>query len=1158
MSKSPKRHSTHRYQTTLAGLTPLPQQEKLASLYHARCWPEALSMAEKQTQQYPQCPFAWKALGSVLLESGQWAQSLKPLDQALHLAPNDAETHNTKAQALYRLGRATEAVDHLETALVLKPDFKQARLMLIKLYNDAGGYQQALEQVAIAECYFPGDDALLSRKAHALTKLTRFGEAISTHETIVARSPDDHVHLSNLASAYRSVGRFREAEAYYLKALELAPHQDKTYSNYLMSMHYNPEHSAETLFEAHRQWDARFQPRHRLPRPQPTDCSPHRRLRIGMISAGFRVHPVGQMITSAIEALPPDDFELFAYTMNDQVDTLTRRMQQRVDHWQSVTHMQEDKLAEMIRGDRIDILLDLCGHTEGSRLLAIAHEPAPLQVKWVGGLINTTGLSAMDYLLSDAVETPVGVDDHYVEKLIRMPDDYICYMPRGNAPDLVESPVNKKSYITFGCFNNPSKLNDTLLGKWASIMRRLPNSRLFLKGMQFDSEEFCERISSQLEALGIARNRLTLEGHSEHYRLLEAYNSVDIALDSWPYSGGLTTCEALLMGVPVITYPGPTFAGRHSASHLTHAGLPELVADSWEKYEQLAVELASDIENLSTIRQGLRQQLKGSPVCDYRRFAKHFTNAMRAIWQRYCEGKAPAALTLDKEGQAWFDGDSQPMQLLHPEPAQNTPQDGFKFGFKGKIITLDHGATLVSNNIFNELQQLDAFATIAFDPANKVADASRLQEDGELHHYPHVALGDGREGTLFACLDPAMTATLEPLPSELQLPDREQTSRVLAKLPINTLRLDDIQGLESIDWLLLDNMNDSLKILEHGEKALENTLLVQVRVNFTPTHKQQPELTQISHWLARHGFSFYRLNNLEHHSHLPKRDDLLKQQATQLIHADAIFIPNTKRMDELTDNQRLKLAFVLHTVYGIQDLANKLLSQVSEEQSHDYLVGNSFLSAPETVEQPHTNRPENPIDEKPSFSLPEAPFMSEAERAMFKRSLEEAKHYFEFGSGGSTVWAVREGLTVKGVESDAKWVNALKSKLGEHCQVKAVNIGPTGEWGYPLSMAHGESFPDYSRAIYQHDIPFDLILVDGRFRVACTITAIQHILDHHESPENARIFIHDFWNRPQYHAVMDFLEPLKSEETAGLFKVKSNIERSRLKDMWEAHARQPA
>ncbi|ACO78943.1 glycosyl transferase,TPR repeat protein [Azotobacter vinelandii CA] len=913
-------------------------------LVQKRNYPEAAELAAVLTERYPDSPLAWKVWGLALLESRRPQQAIEVLHRADGIDPEDPDTLHNLGIAYLKQGNIQKADHYLGQALEVLPSFAKARLVLAKMRIDTGQYQAALEQIAIAEEKGANENQCLSLKAFALNKLHRHTETLQVQEEIRRRYPDDLLNLSNLADSYRMLTRFDEAEKTFLQLLERDPTQHKTFSGYLFAIHYNPRHSQEFLVKTITQWDERFSPPH-PPRAQAEDRSPDKRLKIGLLSAGFRVHPVGQMITSALEHLPRNEFELIAYTTSSEQDDLTQRIRQRCDDWQAVMHLDDMDLAKQIRDDKIDILIDLCGHSEGSRLPTMAQEPAPLQIKWVGGLNNTTGLKAIDYLISDSVETPPGVDHQYVEKLIRLPDDYICYQPRPMQPHVGPLPALTNGYVTFGCFNNPSKVNEIVIEHWASIMAQIPASRLMLKGGQYENQAFIERISQAFETRGIERTRLKFEGQSPHLHLLNTYNQVDIALDPWPYSGGLTTCEALLMGVPVITYPGPSFAGRHSATHLVNAGLAELVADGWEHYRSLAVGLASDLDTLATIRQGLRQQLKNSPVCDAPRFARHFTIAMRAIWQRYCEGKEPAALTIGKQGEARFADDKHPMHLLHPATEKTTLEEAevFRFALEGKIVTVDNGSILASTPGFTNLQKLGAFATIAFDPSSKVKNAQQLQQQGELHHYPHVVLGDGQDATLHVCLDPAMSATLEPLPADEQLSGNQQATRVIARLPISTLQLDDIEGLESIDWLLLDNLNDSLKILEHGAKSLAATLLIQARVNFLPTHKRQPELTLVSYWLSRHGFSFYRLNNLQHYSHLPTRSGLYTQQATQLTSADALFIPNASRMAELKDNQRLKLAFVLHTVYGIQDLSYALLEQINPETALVYLSTNNLI-----------------------------------------------------------------------------------------------------------------------------------------------------------------------------------------------------------------------
>ncbi|WP_246481709.1 FkbM family methyltransferase [Natronogracilivirga saccharolytica] len=386
------------------------------------------------------------------------------------------------------------------------------------------------------------------------------------------------------------------------------------------------------------EWDRHFAPEIRPERPVPADKSPDRKLRVGFISGGFFRHPVGWMITEALENLPDDQFEIICYTNNNINDLITKRIHAASDEWKPIVGYSDEVVGQMIRDDEVDILVELSGHSAYNRLKTVAMEPAPVIVKWVGGLFNTSGLRAMDYLITDWHESPEGEEPCYTEKLIRMPDDYICFLPPEYAPEVGPLPAEEKGYITFGCFNNPTKVNSRLIEKWAEIMHRVPDSRLFLKSKQYDTAMFTDSIISQMESAGIARERLIFEGMSPHPELLDAYNRVDIALDPWPYSGGLSTCEALWMGVPVVTLPGPTFAGRHSTTHLMNAGLPEMVTGSREDYIAKAVALASDKEALAELRAGLRERVRLSALCDGERFGAHLAVAFREMWKQRVAG----------------------------------------------------------------------------------------------------------------------------------------------------------------------------------------------------------------------------------------------------------------------------------------------------------------------------------------------------------------------------------------------------------------------------------------------------------------------------------------------------------------------------------------
>lgn len=378
---------------------------------------------------------------------------------------------------------------------------------------------------------------------------------------------------------------------------------------------------------------------------------------------------------------------------------------------------------------------------------------------------------------------------------------------------------------------------------------------------------------------------------------------------------------------------------------MINAGMPELVVSSWEEYRERVLELASDLDSLATIRQHLRQVLLESPVCDASRFAKHFTDAMRAIWQRHCEGKQPAALTFDKMGLAKFEDEETPVNVVYAESMESGAV-GFNWSLPSKIIALDNGSKLVVEKGIDTLRQLNSFGIVAFDPASQVINAERFEGSKDVQVFTHAVLGDGNPATLYSCLDPALSSTLEPLPMAQQHGANSAGTNVLAKLPINTIALDSIEGLESLDWLILDDLSDATAILENGEKALKDTLIIQVRIAFQPTHKRQPNLAETQHWMSRHGFRLYRFNNQQYLSHLPDSVPAEIRQATELQSADVVFLPSHERLAELNAGQRSKLAFLLHTVYGIKDMVYELLVDESEGHAEAYLLEEGFLGKP--------------------------------------------------------------------------------------------------------------------------------------------------------------------------------------------------------------------
>ena len=392
----------------------------------------------------------------------------------------------------------------------------------------------------------------------------------------------------------------------------------------------------ESLFKLHRHWEETHAQRYYASWPSHDNVrDPKRRMRIGFVSPDLGHHPVGFFARPLLDNLPKNEIQSVVYS-DRMGDEITTQIRATVDTWNDTRGLSDDILAQKILNDQIDILFDLSGHTGGNRLLLFARKPAPIQISWAG-YVGTTGLSAIDYVLSDRYSTLENEERYYSETIIRMPDGWLCYAPPETAPDCGPPPFERNQYITFGSFNNITKINDDVISAWSKILAKTPKSRLLIKYTGVDSTQWKEYLEHTFAAEGIALSRLILEDGSPHDLLLSRYNDVDIALDPFPYSGGLTTYEALWMGVPVVTFPGQTFASRHSLSHLSTLGLSELAGNDETHYVNIAVALANDPDRLKEIKSGLRQKMAASPICDGKLFAQNFTTLMRQVWETWCQ-----------------------------------------------------------------------------------------------------------------------------------------------------------------------------------------------------------------------------------------------------------------------------------------------------------------------------------------------------------------------------------------------------------------------------------------------------------------------------------------------------------------------------------------
>jgi predicted O-linked N-acetylglucosamine transferase (SPINDLY family) len=431
-------------------------------------------------------------------------------------------------------------------------------------------------------------------------------------------------------------GKGEEAGTAFRRALELKPDWPVPHTNYVYCEQFRPGVTLADLASIHADWDHR----HAVPfrtawKPHDNIRDPKRQVRLGFVSGDFWQHALAYIFVGVLEGLNPQECETVCYSNAVRQDDMTGRIKAAANSWREVHGMSDEALAQQIRADGVDILFDLDGHTSANRLLVFARKPAPIQVTWLG-YVGTTGLSAMDYLIADRWEVPEGMETYYREKVLRLPDGYLCYDPPTYSPDVGALPAKERGYVTFGSFNKPQKINPSVVALWAAILRQIPRARLVLKYRGFGDPGTRRHYEAMFASHGIECNRLEIKGASPHGELLGEYNRIDLALDPCTFSGGVTTCEALWMGVPVLTCPGETFASRHSLSHLSNIGLTETVAQDLSHYVELAVELAHDLPRLARWRAELRERMAASPLCNSKRFAENLMQVLRGVWQEWC------------------------------------------------------------------------------------------------------------------------------------------------------------------------------------------------------------------------------------------------------------------------------------------------------------------------------------------------------------------------------------------------------------------------------------------------------------------------------------------------------------------------------------------
>ncbi|WKZ11773.1 MAG: tetratricopeptide repeat protein [Gammaproteobacteria bacterium] len=607
----------------------------IAALLQAGRTAEAFEALQRVIALDPNDAVALNELGNLHWHAGRIAAANACYERILARDPANSVALCNHANALLRLGRPAEAAAACERGLARQPDAADLRFALACSLGSLGHPQRAVtlyQELARQQPAYPG---LQLNLGAALMRLGRCQEAIDCYDRAIATDPQDFRAHNNRGNALREQQRMAEAVVSFRRALAIRPDHATAHSNLLLTLNYT-ETTQEPIYRESLQFEARQgAPLRSAALPFANTRDPGRPLRVGYVSADFRRHSVAYFLRGVLAAHDPRQVVTHCYASVEAPDEMTTALQALAAHWRAIAGLSDEAVAQQVRADGIDILVDLGGHTGGHRLLVFARRAAPVQVSWLG-YPNTTGLQAMDYRLTDDVADPPGAADTlHTERLVRLPGGFLCYQP-GAVPAAVA--VAAPCGVTFGSFNTLAKVTPAVIAAWAQILHRAAGSRLLLKSDALNDVATRRRLLAQFAGHGIDAGRIELLAWVTDYPAhLALYGRVDLALDTFPYNGTTTTCEALWMGVPVLVMRGNRHAARVGASIMTHAGLPEWIAENEDEYIALAVARAADAAALANARAGISERMRGSSLADPVRFTATLERAYREQWTAWCQ-----------------------------------------------------------------------------------------------------------------------------------------------------------------------------------------------------------------------------------------------------------------------------------------------------------------------------------------------------------------------------------------------------------------------------------------------------------------------------------------------------------------------------------------
>ena len=578
---------------------------------------------------------SWHRLAVAQFDAGRFDEAARSCRRVLEIDPRHAKALANLAAVLQRSGADDEAARHYREAIAADPTLAPPRFSLAVLLLASGQRDEAIEQMRRAVALDPGRAEWHLMLGEACIGAGHPRDAIASLETALRLAPDSADAHEYLAGCVLESGDAPRAVAHSRRVLEIAPERPAAASNLLLVLNYVFDGRPEAIFAEHVAWGQGVS-RGLQGRACANDPSPERKLRIGYVSPDFRDHALAFFIEPVLARHDRTRFEAVCYSDAAKEDDVSARLRRHADLWRESATLETEALAQRIRDDRIDILVDLAGHSMGGKRMPVyALKPAPVQATWLGYL-NTTGLPAMDYRITDACACPQGWERFHTERLLRLPDSQWCFAAAANAPAVGPLPASRTAAVTFASLHNPAKVSPQMIALWSRLLHRVRGSRLLM--LTPDPEQLSPQIAAQFAGNGIDAARLEFTGRLPLADYLELHNCIDINLDAFPYTGGTTTCHSLSMGVPVVTMTGATVVSRGGASLLNAAGLPEFIAASEAQYLDIAERLAADLEKLALLRASLRQRTALSPLMEAARFTANLESAYRGIWRRWCAG----------------------------------------------------------------------------------------------------------------------------------------------------------------------------------------------------------------------------------------------------------------------------------------------------------------------------------------------------------------------------------------------------------------------------------------------------------------------------------------------------------------------------------------